>query len=210
MISREKMSLADFETFIALPENADKHFELIDGDFYEMTPTSELPTVIGIEIATYLRVFAREHGLGIVTGADGGFQLSPHDAPAPDAAFIARGRLKGLRKRGFFQIAPDLAVEVVSPSDSVTAVQRKAARYLALGVREVWIVYPSEGRADVCRPDPSGENTMRVKQLNQEDALEGGDILPNFRLPLATLFDVGLPILDDAAETDADAAPSES
>lgn len=51
---------------------------------------------------------------------------------------------------------------------------------------------------------------MRVKQLNKEDALEGGDILPNFRLPLATLFDVGLPILDDAAETDADAAPSES
>jgi Uma2 family endonuclease len=59
MISREKMNLADFETFIALPENADKHFELIDGDLYEMTPTSELPTVIGIEIATicvYLHV----------------------------------------------------------------------------------------------------------------------------------------------------------
>jgi Uma2 family endonuclease len=145
-----------------------------------------------------------------VTGADSGFQLSAQDAPAPDAAFIASGRLKGLRKRGFFQIAPDLAVEVVSPSDSVTAVQRKAARYLALGVREVWIIYPSEGRADVCRPDPSGKNTMRVKQLNKGDAFDGGDLLPNFRLLLATLFDVGLPILEDAAETDADAAPSES
>mgnify|MGYP005836169273 CR=1 FL=1 len=156
MISREKMSLADFETFIALPENADKHFELIDGDVYEMTPTSELPGVINMRLSARLQLFIEENRLGILTSPENGFQLSPQDAPAPDAAFIASGRLKGLRKRGFFQIAPDLAVEVVSPSDAVTAVQRKAARYLALGVREVWIIYPSEGRADVCRPDPSG------------------------------------------------------
>ncbi|MCE7949341.1 MAG: Uma2 family endonuclease [Chloroflexi bacterium CFX4] len=209
MIAREKTTIANFEAFLALPENAEKHFELFDGAIYEMTPTSELPGIINMRLSARLQLFIEENSLGLLTSPENGFQLSPLDMLAPDAAFIASGRLKGLRKRGFFQIAPDLAVEVISPSDSVTAVQRKAARYLALGVREVWIIYPSEGRADVCRPDPSGESDMRVKQLNKGDAFEGGDLLPNFRLPLATLFDVGLPILDDEADTEADAAPSE-
>jgi Uma2 family endonuclease len=193
----EKLSVTAFEALLALPENAEKRLELIDGEILEMSPASELPTVIAAEIAAYLLTFARQHNLGIVTGADGGFQLSLTDVLAPDAAFIATGRLKGLRRRGFFQIAPDLAVEVISPSESVTAAQRKAARYLAFGVREVWLIYPSERRADVCLPDPSGESTMRVKQLEPNDALESA-LLPNFRLPLSELFDVGLPILDES------------
>jgi Uma2 family endonuclease len=202
MIAREKMTVADFEALLALPENAHKRFELLNGELREMTPASQLPTIIGVEIVTHLRTFAREQGLGVVTGADGGFQLSPVDLLVPDAAFIASGRLQGVRKRGFFQLAPDLAIEVVSPSDSVTAMQRKAARYLALGVREVWLIYPSERRADLCFPDPSGESDMRVRQLNIGDALESAALLPGFRLPLATLFDIGLPILDESEEAE--------
>ena len=202
MIAREKMTVADFEALLALPENAHKRLELLNGELCEMTPASQLPTIIGVEIVTYLRTFVREHGLGVVTGADGGFQLSPVDLLVPDAAFIAKDRLQGVRKRGFFQLAPDLAIEVVSPSDSVTAMQRKAARYLALGVREVWLIYPSERRADLCFPDPSGESDMRVKQLNIGDALESAALLPDFSLPLSTLFDIGLPILDEPEEVE--------
>jgi Uma2 family endonuclease len=69
-------------------------------------------------------------------------------------------------------------------------------------VREVWLIYPSERRADLCFPDPSGESDMRVKQLNIDDALESAALLPGFRLPLATLFDIGLPILDEPEETE--------
>ncbi|MDW8300633.1 MAG: Uma2 family endonuclease [Anaerolineae bacterium] len=207
MTVRAKATAADFEALLALPENAEKRLELLDGEIIEMSPASELPTVIAAEIVAYLRAFARQHSLGIVTGPDGGFQLSPTDVLAPDAAFIAAGRLKGLRQRGFFQLAPDLAVEVISPSDSVTAAQRKAARYLAFGVREVWLIYPSERRADICRSDPSGESNMRVKQLEPSDALESA-LLPNFRLPLAELFNIGLPILDESETTETSSAQS--
>jgi Uma2 family endonuclease len=158
-----------------------------------------LSGVINARLSARLQLFIEENKLGLLTSPENGFQLSPTDVLAPDAAFIATGRLKGLRRRGFFQIAPDLAVEVISPSESVTAAQRKAARYLAFGVREVWLIYPSERRADVCLPDPSGESTMRVKQLEPNDALESA-LLPNFRLQLSELFDVGLPILDESDE----------
>ncbi|MCS6869909.1 MAG: Uma2 family endonuclease, partial [Anaerolineae bacterium] len=98
MTVRAKATAADFEALLALPENAEKRLELLDGEIIEMSPASELPTVIAAEIVAYLRAFARQHSLGIVTGPDGGFQLSPTDVLAPDAAFIAAGRLKGLRQ----------------------------------------------------------------------------------------------------------------
>ncbi|MDW8300634.1 MAG: Uma2 family endonuclease [Anaerolineae bacterium] len=200
MIVRAKMTVADFEALLALPQNADKCLELLDGEIIEMSPTSELSGVIIVRLSARLQRFIEENQLGLLTSPENGFQLSPTDVLAPDAAFIAAGRLKGLRQRGFFQLAPDLAVEVISPSDSVTAAQRKAARYLAFGVREVWLIYPSERRADICRSDPSGESNMRVKQLEPSDALESA-LLPNFRLPLAELFNIGLPILDESAGT---------
>jgi len=202
MSVREKLSASDFEAFLRLPENAAKRFELHDGAIYEMSPSSELPTVLASELISYLRPFVRERGLGLVTAPDGGFALTPYDVLSPDVAFIRAERLSGIRRRGFFQIAPDLAIEVVSPSDSIPAVQRKAARYLALGVREVWLIYPSERRADLCFPDPSGESDMRVKQLNIGDSLESAALLPGFSLPLATLFDISLPILDEPEEVE--------
>jgi Uma2 family endonuclease len=202
MTIREKMTIADFDAFISLPENADKRYELLDGVLHEMSPSSELPTLLASELISYLRPFAREHGLGLVTAPDGGFEFTATDKLAPDVAFIAAARLEGIRRRGFFQIAPDLAVEIVSPSDSIPAVQRKAARYLALGVREVWIIYPDEQTADVYRPAES-PNRLEVQQIAADGALESSDLLPNFRLPLQQLFELGKPILDDApAETD--------
>jgi Uma2 family endonuclease len=202
MIAREKMTVADFEALLALPENAHKRLELLNGELCEMTPASQLSGVITVRLSARLQLFIEGNKLGLLTSPENGFQLSPVDLLVPDAAFIAKDRLQGVRKRGFFQLAPDLAIEVVSPSDSVTAMQRKAARYLALGVREVWLIYPSERRADLCFPDPSGESDMRVKQLNIGDALESAALLPDFSLPLATLFDIGLPILDESEEAE--------
>jgi Uma2 family endonuclease len=196
MTIREKMTIADFDTFISLPENADKRYELLDGVLHEMSPSSELPTVIAMRLGILLGSHVYANRLGFITGADGRFDLSSTDHYAPDVAFIAAARLEGIRRRGFFQIAPDLAVEIVSPSDSIPAVQRKAARYLALGVREVWIIYPDEQTADVYRPAES-PNRLEVQQIAADGALESNDLLPNFRLPLQQLFELGKPILDD-------------
>jgi Uma2 family endonuclease len=190
--------VSDFEAFLRLPENAAKRFELHDGAIYEMSPSSELPTVLASELISYLRPFVRERGLGLVTAPDGGFALTRHDVLSPDVAFIRAERLSGIRRRGFFQIAPDLAIEVVSPSDSIPAVQRKAARYLALGVREVWIIYPDDQTADIYRAG-NAPNRLEVQQIASDGALES-DLLPEFRLPLPQLFALGAPILDDRPE----------
>lgn len=195
MSVRQKLTAHQFEAFLQQPENAHKRFELHDGVICEMTPSSELPTLLASELISYLRPFARERKLGLVTAPDGGFALTPSDVLSPDVAFIRAERLSGVRRRGFFQIAPDLAIEVVSPSDSIPAVQRKAARYLALGVREVWIIYPDERSADIYRPAQTPER-LEVQQIPPDGALTS-DLLPDFRLPLQQLFALGLPILDD-------------
>jgi Uma2 family endonuclease len=198
MSIRERLTVSDFEAFLRLPENAAKRFELHDGAICEMSPSSELPTLLVSELISYLRPFVRERGLGLVTAPDGGFALTPRDVLSPDVAFIRAERLSGIRRRGFFQIAPDLAIEVVSPSDSIPAVQRKAARYLALGVREVWIIYPDDQTADIYRAG-NAPNRLEVQQIASDGALES-DLLPEFRLPLPQLFALGAPILDDRPE----------
>jgi len=198
MIAREKMTVADFEALLALPENAHKRLELLNGELCEMTPASQLSGVITVRLSARLQLFIEENKLGLLTSPENGFQLSPVDLLVPDAAFIAKGRLQGVRKRGFFQIAPDLAIEVVSPSDSIPAVQRKAARHLALGVREVWIIYPDDQTADIYRAG-NAPNRLEVQQIASDGALES-DLLPEFRLPLPQLFALGAPILDDRPE----------
>ncbi|MCS6870694.1 MAG: Uma2 family endonuclease [Anaerolineae bacterium] len=195
MTVRERLSVTDFEAFLKLPENAHRRFELHHGVVHEIAPSSALPTLIASELISYLRPFARERGLGLVTAPDGGFALTPNDALSPDVAFIRAERLTGIQRRGFFQIAPDLAVEVVSPSDSIPAVQRKAARYLALGVREVWIIYPDERAADIYR-SASAPDRLEVQQVAADGVLTS-DLLPDFRLPLQQLFALGTSILDD-------------
>ncbi|MBO9308510.1 MAG: Uma2 family endonuclease [Chloroflexi bacterium] len=198
MSVREKLSVSDFEAFLKLPENADRRFELHNGAIREMSPSSELPTVIAMRLAILLGSHVYAARLGVLTGADAGFALTPRDVLSPDVAFIRAERLSGIRRRGFFQIPPDLAIEVVSPSDSIPALQRKAARYLALGVREVWIIYPDDQTADIYRAG-SAPDRLEVQQIASDGALES-DLLPGFRLPLSQLFALGTPILDDRPE----------
>jgi Uma2 family endonuclease len=168
-----------------LPENADKQLELIEGSLIEMTPSSAIPSIVAAAILSFISAFVREHDLGFVAGADGGFRLSAKTVLSPDVAFVAKGRLTELPDR-FFLLAPDLAVEVVSPTDSIKAVQRKAARYLAYGTRLVWIVYTKEKIVDVCRPSQEGD--MSVQEVGIEGTLDGGDVLPGFTLPVSDIF----------------------
>lgn len=189
---RLRMTANAFESWLAQPENAEKRCELIAGEVFERAPSRQLPTLI---IA--LGSFVKARNLGVVTNPEGGFRLSDDDIFAPDVAFIARERIAAVKQRGFFTIPPDLAVEVLSPSDSVRLVQRKAVRYLALGVREVWLIYPQEQSAEVYRPLQKG---FHVLPIGIDQSLEGGSILPDFSLPLREVFDVGYPITEETEE----------
>ena len=123
--------------------------------------------------------------MGVVFGAETGFwtERNPDTVRAPDAAFVSNERLpaEGL-PRGYFQGAPDLAVEVVSPGDSAAEVRGKAEEWLQAGARLVWLVYPESRAVTVFR---SRED---VRTLASTDELTGEPVLPGFRCRVEELF----------------------
>lgn len=180
-----RITVDEFWQIATAPENAEKHLELIDGEIIEMPASSTKNTVIAARISGYMMVFVETHDLGYISGADGGFQLDPFNAPQPDTAFIRKERVPDL-ETNTFQGAPDLAVEVVSPSETRHMIDRKTRRYLEHGSKRVWLVYPESQTVEVCRLNEDG--TLNRRLLSQQDTLTGEDVLLNFELPLSKIF----------------------
>ena len=160
--------------------------ELIEGVLQKMPPAGFDDGLISATIASRLDLYVRDHALGRVVGAETGFVLSrdPDTVLAPDAAFVSARRLPPPDQRhGFAALAPDLVVEVVSPSDRAAAIADKALRWIEAGVRLVWVVYPD--RRQVAEHLPNG--TIHLRQA--DDALEGGDGLPGFQVPAREFFE---------------------
>jgi Uma2 family endonuclease len=124
-------------------------------------------------------------GLGKVLMPTGfRLQTNPDTVREPDVAFISRQRLpsSAAGSRGFLQSAPDLAVEVISPTDRQAAVRAKVVQYLESGVRMVWTVDPRRETVTVHRP--SGEPVT----LRDGDVLDGGDVVPGFSCDIRRIF----------------------
>lgn len=158
---------------------------LLEGDLYEMTPTEGRHGGIAANVAGPLWAFVLPRRLGRVYVAKTGFILSrdPDTLMAPDVAFVRAERLPPLEdQRGFLELAPDLAVEIVSPSERGARLANKIRVHLAAGTRMVWVVDPDHGTALVYRPEAAP--TM----LARGDTLDGGDVLPGFRLAMEDLF----------------------
>jgi Uma2 family endonuclease len=170
---------ADFEAFIRLPENTDKRFEFIDGEIIEV-PSNPLSSQIAIFIASAILIFVRPRRLGHVTGEGGGYIVAGQKL-APDVAFVSAARQEQLVQEGYNPIAPDLAVEVVSPSDQQPEIRRKLAIYAEGGVL-VWLVYPKQRRVEVYAPD------QPVEIIYADGVLTGGAVLPEFSLNVSDIF----------------------
>src|SRR5258708_4232585 len=125
------MTAEEFEQFVALPENDDKYFELIGGEIVEL-PSNPYSSKIAALIIAALITYLKTNDLGHVTGQGGGFRVSG-ERYAPDVAFISKKRQPELPRQGYNPIAPDFAVEVVSPTDSHKKLLVKVANYLAAG-----------------------------------------------------------------------------
>jgi Uma2 family endonuclease len=171
---------AEFERYLRLPEHIDRRFELVDGRIVEKMPTEEYG-MIAANSAAALGAFVRQHRLGRV-GVE--VRYHPLDDPlnvrVPDLSFSSTRR--PLVREGSVPHLPDLAVEIRSPDDTITAMREKAAYYLANGVRLVWLVYPTHRFVEVYRPDAD------VTILFADGVLTGGDVLPGFELPVAEVF----------------------
>jgi Uma2 family endonuclease len=111
------------------------------------------------------------------------FPASPEKIRRPDVSFIAKERLsKDLLAHGYIYIAPDLAVEVLSPNDLAYEVDQKVDEYLSAGVRLIWIVNPEKRTVTIHRPSGT------VTKLNDQDVVDGEDVLPGFRCPVHEFF----------------------
>ena len=139
MVIGEKLYTADeFWVIAQLPENEDKRLALLDGVIVEVPPSSQKNTVTAARIIYFFNAFVIPRNLGYVTGADGGFTLDARNARQPDVAFISKARharLEGV----VFPLAPDLAVEVISPSESgKTTPSSLACRALEINATSGW------------------------------------------------------------------------
>jgi Uma2 family endonuclease len=157
--------------------------ELIDQSLVEKAVGFEA-SVVAAAILSILHKFVSSRRLGIVSGADGMFELLPGTVRAPDIAFISTERLPGGRfpRTAFPAIAPDLVVEVLSPGNTKAEMSRKRVEYFHSGTRLVWMVDCTD-RSVAVYTSPSA-----VRVFGEEDMIDGGDVLPEFSQAVADFF----------------------
>ena len=146
-----------------------------------MSPAGARHGRISLRLGAALLAFVREEGLGEVFDSSTGYRLPGGNVRSPDASFVSSKRLPRVPE-GFLEVAPDLAVEVLSPEDSPRGVLDKVGEYLAAGVRLVWVIDPRTSRA------VSYRSLTDVQEIGPDGTLEGGELLPGFRYPLSDLL----------------------
>ena len=171
------------EDLYALPSDLQR-YELVNGELRVGEPTGIWHGSLAIDLGGELRALVRAERLGLIVG-ETGFLLrrDPDTVRAPDVAFIRAERVPDFeRGERYFDGAPDLAAEIVSPGDTAAEVTEKVEDYLASGTRLVWVVYPRSRHVVVWTPDRVG------RTLGAGGTLEGADVVPGVRLPLRDLF----------------------
>jgi Uma2 family endonuclease len=170
------------EDLLAMPKDGQK-YELVDGEI-RVSPAGDRHSYVGAQLVALLVAFVKQHRLGYVMGADAGFRLPSKNVRSPDASFVASGRFpRDEVPDDFGSLAPDLAVEVLSPGDRPRYVLDKVGEYLEAGVRLVWVIDPRKGTATVYR------SLSDVRKLGAEDSFDGEDVLPGFRCRLRDILD---------------------
>lgn len=159
--------------------------ELIDGELHETMPPGGVHGAIAVVLATLLRLWVKQHGAGYV-GVEARYVLHrvPDRVRGPDVSFVRGDRIpqSGIPE-GFWELAPDLAVEVVSPTETADEVRSKVRDFLAAGTALVWVIYPRTH--EVIAHFPDGQARVYV----ENDTLAFPDVLPGFACTVVELFE---------------------
>ena len=165
----------------------DRKYELIDGELIEMSPANSLHAWLASELSAQLRNFASSGNLGYTFVEVGVFPAPDRSTLlAPDVAFFSAERLLPPFPQTFAGFMPDLAVEIASPSNTITELRQKAATYLRHGSRLVWLVLPDQEGVEICRLGDDEQLTFEF--VGPDGSLSGEDVLPGFELEIRRLF----------------------
>ena len=160
--------------------------ELVGGRIVRMTPTNPTHGRIEVNVAAALRAFVRTQKLGLVMAGEVGVftTRNPDTVRAPDVLFLSHERdARRTRREGFLDVAPDLVVEILSPTDRADALRRKLDEYFAAAVRMAWVIEPATRTVRVHRP--GGE----VRTFAAGEVIAGEGVLPGFELPVDEVFE---------------------
>jgi Uma2 family endonuclease len=175
--------LLDPEDLLSMPNGDD--YELIDGIPVELDMSFDADT-IAFDLCLMLGNYAKLHNLGRVCGAGTGFSAfpgRPKTLRKPDGMFFAKGRLPA-GPISVCKVAPDLAIEVISPTNTALEIQQKITLYRSAGVRLTWAVYPETRQCIIHRLDGT------MSQVEGDGILAGEDVVPGFECRIAALFEV--------------------
>jgi Uma2 family endonuclease len=178
------MTAEEFFDWANRPENADRYFELENGKVVEMPSPGELHGLLCSWIVHLLWLYVSRRGHGRVLSNHTGLVVrrNPDTVRGPDVMFFPTTRRLEDASLGPVTDVPALVVEVYSPSDKASRLNRRIAQYHTRGVPLVWIVYPEDRAVDVHRPGKAAES------LDESDELAAPDVLPDFRCRVADLF----------------------
>ncbi len=179
-------TLVTAEQLLYMPDNGFR-YELIAGEVRKMSPAGWKHGLIAAQLGILLGSHVRKNKLGAVFASEPGFLLAsdPDTVRAPDVAFIRRERLAAEKpSEAFWPGPPDLAVEVVSPGDTVNEVDDKVKAWLDAGTRMVWVINPKWRSVTVYR------SAVRVTVLTENDEISGEEVVEGFRCVVGELFAV--------------------
>jgi Uma2 family endonuclease len=171
------------DELIAMPHDGRKR-EIIDGELVVMSPASFNHGKIISRLSFALGEYIYPRQLGELADGQTGFRLKSDDLFSPDIAFVSTAGASAHQQRGdvFFHGAPELLVEVLSPSDTVEVLEEKLAQFFREGLRCAWVVHPKTRTVHVYR------SLTSIAILTSQDSLDGEDVIPGFRYEISKLF----------------------
>jgi len=175
-------TLLTAEQFDNYPFEEDKRYELDEGELIEMTRPAYKHNRILIRLTARLFMFFEQNPIGEALNSENLFALSPNTRRAPDLAVILGDRSQELAGAKVIPIVPDIAIEVLSPTETPRMIHRKLKQYFDAGVKEVWLIDPETHTAEIW----TGPN-LPDHELTTADTLTS-PLLPGFALPIAELF----------------------
>jgi Uma2 family endonuclease len=183
VVTPEKKVWTD-EAFMALPDDG-HHYEIVNGELIDMGNSGALHGYVCSTLMILLGGYIRIQNLGAMFDSSTAFKMKNGNKRSPDISFFAKERLQGMTElpSGFLEGAPDLAVEVLSPGNTVEEIDEKITEYFENGTRLVWVISPTQHYILVYR---SAQEPDRL--LKSADSLDGEDVIPGFTLPVADLF----------------------